>query len=134
MFTPTETFASAGELHQLAAALRALHARLLTHTQLGFEKVYGRVEGPGALLQLALYDPLFAWLRPLSKRMTELDELAEEPIPASAFTSIKASIAELLEDGDFRGTYLDVLQVDPGVVLAHAALRKLTVKPQRLAA
>ncbi len=127
------TPAATAEVQALASALRALHGRLLAETQVGFEKVYGRVEGAGALLQLAIHDPFFAWLRPLAQKMTELDEL--EVVTGAALAEIKAGIARLLDEpSDFRTTYLEVLQTAPGVVLAHAALRKTVRLPPRIGA
>jgi hypothetical protein len=111
----------------LAAALRTLHRRLLLATQKSFEKLHGRVDGPGALLQLAVHDPLFAWLRPVSEKVALLDELAEaEDLGADDLTRAATEVAELVEaDSAFRAAYLVYLQAEPDVVLAHAALRRL---------
>jgi hypothetical protein len=116
---------------ELAAALRTLHHRLLLATQKSFEKLHGRVDGPGALLQLAVHDSLFAWLRPLSQKLALLDELAEaEEVGAVDFARAAAEVAELLdEDSAFRSAYLVYLQAEPDVVLAHGALRQLIVRP-----
>jgi hypothetical protein len=121
------------QVQELSSALRAVHGRLLAETQMGFEKVYGRVEGAGALLQLAIHDPFFAWLRPLAQKMTELDEL--EVVTGPGLVQIKADLARLFDEpSDFRTTYLDVLQTAPGVVLAHAALRRLVQPSPQLGA
>jgi hypothetical protein len=106
---------------ELAEALRVLHARLLQSVQVGFEKLHGRVHGPGALLQLALHDPLFTWLQPLSRQIVALDELAESEAPD--LEQARASVSRLIDaPGDFRSHYLACLQADPAVVMAHAAL------------
>jgi hypothetical protein len=114
-------------LVELAAASRMLHRQLLLVTQKGFEKLYGRVEGPGALLQLAVHDPLFAWLRPLSQQTAALDELAAtDEVTGDDLDAARARLLALLEaEGEFRATYVIYLQADPEVVLAHAALRRL---------
>ena len=114
-------------LRELAAALRALHHRLLLATQKSFEKLHGRVDGPGALLQLAVHDPLFAWLRPLSRTVALLDELADsEQVGSPDFARAAAEVAELVdENSEFRAAYLVYLQSEPDVVIAHADLRKL---------
>jgi hypothetical protein len=115
-------------VRELAAALRALHHRLLLATQKNFEKLHGRVDGPGALLQLAVHDPLFAWLRPLSQELALLDELAAaDEVGAGDFARAAAEAAELLDGiSEFRAAYLVYLQSEPDVVLAHAAVRRLT--------
>jgi hypothetical protein len=117
-------------LVELAAALRALHHRLLVATQRSFEKLHGRVAGPGALLELVLHDPLFAWLRPLSQRIAELDELAAAGnLAPSDVDQACARIAALIDgEGEFRASYLVYLQAEPDVVVAHAGLRRLLVQ------
>jgi len=113
-------------LVELAHALRILHQRLLAATQMDFEKLYGRVDGAGALLQLVVNDPLFAWLRPLSQQMAALDELASEEIDAAIVDAARKSVARLIEEpSDFRASYLVYLQSNPDAVIAHAALRRL---------
>jgi hypothetical protein len=71
-------------LRDLASAARTLHHRLLVAMQKNFEKPRGRVESSGALLQLAVQNPLFAWLRPLSQQLALLSELAEADEVADA--------------------------------------------------
>lgn len=117
------------DLHELAAAARTLHHRLLVATQKGYEKLHGRVEGPGKLLQLAVHDPLFAWLRPLSAQLALLDELAEADELQSADVARAATeVADVLDADAFRGTFLVYLQSEPDVVLANAVLRPLLVR------
>ncbi len=106
-----------------------LHHRLLVATQKSFEKLHGRVEGPGALLQLAVHDPLFAWLRPLSQQLALLDELAEaDELHDADIARAAAEVAEVLDSDAFRGTFLIYLQNEPDVVLANAALRPLLAR------
>jgi hypothetical protein len=114
-------------IRELARALRALHRHALTVTQQSFEKLHGRVRGPGELLQLAVHDPLFAWLRPLSQEIVALDELAEaDEIGLQDLDAARASVVELLDSNvEFRGTYLVYLQEEPDLVLAHATVRKV---------
>jgi hypothetical protein len=113
-------------LRELASAARTLHHRLLLATQKSFEKLHGRVEGPGRLLQLAVHDPLFAWLRPLSQQLALLDELAEaDELHTADVARAAMEVAEVLDSDAFRGTFLVYLQSEPDVVLANAALRPL---------
>ncbi|HVS24793.1 MAG TPA: hypothetical protein VMU03_13785 [Gammaproteobacteria bacterium] len=116
-------------LRELAAAARTLHHRLLVATQKSFEKLHGRVEGPGALLQLAVHDPLFAWLRPLSQQLALLDELAEaDELDDADLARAASEVAAVLESDAFRATFLVYLQNEPDVVLANAALRPLLAR------
>jgi hypothetical protein len=114
------------QLRELASAARTLHHRLLVATQKSFEKLHGRVESPGQLLQLAVHNPLFAWLRPLSQQLALLDELADaDELHDSDVARAAGEIAAVLESDAFRGTFLVYLQSEPDVVLANAALRPL---------
>jgi hypothetical protein len=120
------------DLHELAAAARALHHRLLVATQKSFEKLHGRVESPGQLLQLAVHDPLFAWLRPLSQQLALLDELAEaDELGDADVVGAAAETAGVLGSDPFRGPYLIYLQSEPDVVIANAALRPLLARADR---
>jgi hypothetical protein len=102
---------------------------LLVATQRSFEKLHGRVEGPGVLLQLAVHDPLFAWLRPLSQQLALLDELADsDEVGAADVARAAQEIADLLSNDAFRGPYLVYLQTDPDVVIVNAALRPLLAR------
>jgi hypothetical protein len=119
-------------LVELADALRVLHQRLLFVTRVEFEKLHGRVASPGALLDLVLNDPLFAWLRPLSRQIADLDELASEAVDAEALEAARESVARLIDQSDeFRPTYLVYLQADPDTVIAHAAVRHLLARRGR---
>jgi glycerol dehydrogenase-like iron-containing ADH family enzyme len=121
-------------LRDLAAAARALHHRLLVATQKSFEKLHGRVEGPGVLLQLAVHDPLFAWLRPLSQQLALLDELAEaDDLHEADVARAAREVAEVLDSEAFRGPYLVYLQNEPDVVFANAALKPLLARARAAA-
>jgi hypothetical protein len=116
-------------LRELAAAARALHHRLLVATQKSFEKLHGRVESAGQLLQLAVHDPLFAWLRPFSQQLALLDELADtEELGTSDVARAARELLELLTAEPFRGTLLVYLQTEPDVVIANSALRPLLMR------
>ena len=73
----------------------------------------------------------FAWLRPLSQLVAQLDELGEiEDVSAQAgITAMMASVRILItptDEGDgFGRHYYDALQREPDVGLAHAAVRAL---------
>lgn len=115
-------------------AMLRLHKALLDDERVSYERVHGRIPSNGAFLQLAVNDPWFAWLRPLSQLMTKLDELSESK-EASASAEIAAvfqSFQTLLtptETGEgFSRQYHDALQRSPDVVLAHAAARALLMQ------
>ena len=122
----TESTDNRAALVELSSALRVVHQRLLAAIQRNFEKLHGRVGGPGALLQLVVNDPLFTWIEPLTRQIATLDERVREDVDAVAVAAARAEILGLLEDdSEFRASYLVYLQAEPDVVVAHATLRRL---------
>jgi hypothetical protein len=118
-------------VYQLRRALLRLHKALLDDERVSYERVYGRIATNGEFLQLVLGHAWFAWLRPLSQLVAQLDELGEiEDASAPAeITAMMASVRTLItptEEGDgFGSHYYDALQREPDVVFAHAAVRAL---------
>ncbi len=116
------------ELEQRLNALRRvllnLHKALLDAERVRYEKGHGRVT-TGRLLQLAIGDPQFAWLHPLSELVVRIDELidAEEDPTEAEVKALAAHARTLLTPGDadtpFARRYLESLQSDPEIVLAH---------------
>ena len=118
------------QLDQLSRALLRLHKALLDGERVTYERVHGRIQSNGAFFQLVLGDAWFAWLRPLSHMIAQLDELAEgEAAEEAEIAALIASVRALLtpsEEGDgFGRHYYDALQREPDVVLAHASVRVL---------
>ena len=87
-----------------------------------------------ALLDRLLYDPGWAWLRPLSKLVADLDEglardtkLSEGEAGAAA-GHVRALVFGLGEPRDeaFLGRYRPLLQLSPALAGAHGQLKRLT--------
>ena len=118
-------------LAPLRHALLALHKALLDAEQRSYEKVHGRIQGPGQFLQLVLNDPWFGWLRPLSALVVQIDELldAREPVPPGAAAELLGAVRALLapsEEGEgFPREYHRALQEVPDVVLVHREVARL---------
>ena len=115
---------------QLRSALLRLHKALLDDERVSYERVYGRIATNGEFLQLVLGHAWFAWLRPLSQLIAQLDELEVEGIsPSVEITAFMASVRTLItpaEEGTgFGKHYYDALQRSAEVVLAHAEVRTL---------
>ncbi|HUL81503.1 MAG TPA: hypothetical protein VL131_05145 [Gammaproteobacteria bacterium] len=81
------------------------------------------------MLQLAVHDPLFAWLRPLSQQLALLDELAEaDQLHNVDVARAAAEVSQVLESEPTRAPYLVYLQSEPDVVIANATLRPLLAR------
>lgn len=112
-------------LNAVRDGLLRLHKCLLDSERAAYERDIERITTTGQYLNLVLSDPWFAWLRDLSQFIVLVDEaLAEkEPMTPADATRLVARARELVspdEDGTgFRRRYFEVMQRDPGVVLAH---------------
>jgi len=118
-------------LTELRNELLKLHTVLLNSERALYERDIQRIRSSRQFLDLALNDPAFAWLRVLSQLEVLIDETLEaEEAPSGAEASrLVRRARELLSPGDANGAfekpYLEALQRDPDVILAHAAARKL---------
>ncbi len=122
-----ETRSRLGDLH---TRLLALHKALLEDAKSQYEMDRGRVSGPGALLQLVIADPWFAWLHQISEIIVRIDEMtvADSTSTEADARTLVDQIDRLLvpaENGDtFSRRYFDAIQRQPAVVLAHGDVRR----------
>jgi hypothetical protein len=121
-------------LDELTHALRPLHKTLVDLVRNDYEKRQGRpVGGPVQLFQLLTQDAFFLWLHPMSALMAKIDELYDqkEPIAVDAVVAVRATLESLISSAgqepspdSFVSRYLEILQNDPDVVMAHARVRR----------
>ncbi len=121
-------------LDEVTHALRPLHKALVELVRHDYEKLQGRpVGGPVQLFQLLTRDPFFLWLHPMSALMAEIDELYDqkEPIELDAVVAVRTTLESLVGNrgqepspDSFVSRYLEILQKEPDVIIAHARLRK----------
>lgn len=118
-------------LKDLRHGLLRLHKTLLDSEQVTYERIHGRVESAGQLLQLVMGDPWFAWLRPLSHLVIRIDEMLDDGQQIShediarVMTEVRALLTPSEEGEGFERNYYEALQRTPDVVLAHAHVKKL---------
>lgn len=128
---PTMSGDAKAALKELAQALRDLHRSLVEATRREYEKEWGPVNDAGQLLQLLTRHPKFGWLHQLSEFIVDVDELLDqetvlEPEMRMIFTQAKALITPSVSDiTEFSQRYVDLLQQDPALVMAHANVRRV---------
>ena len=110
-------------LRALSKALLPLHRALIEAARDDYAFATGRTVGPAQLLQLVTDDPFFAWLKPMTALIVEIDEMARVDFEASAARDVAARV-ERLFDGAFNERYVPLLQRDVDVAVAHAAIRR----------
>lgn len=113
-------------------ALLPLHKALLDYERVQYERVRGRVESSGALLQLVLDDQWFAYLRSLSALMVQIDELLDaEDATTEAAVALIAQARAMLKPSEtgseLERRYYAAIQHDPDVIFAHRELMRSLV-------
>jgi len=114
-------------LRELSKALLPLHRALIEAARDDYMFATGRSIGPAQLLQLVTDDPFFAWLKPMTALIVEIDEMARVDFEADAARDVAARV-ERLFDGAFNERYVPLLQRDVDVAVAHAAIRRALAK------
>jgi hypothetical protein len=113
-------------LNGVRDALLRLHKALLESERVGYERAKGRIGSSQEFLQLALQHEWFAWLRPVSELIVQIDELldGEHPMTDELASAIVERTRTLLTDGQapFGRRYHELLQRDPGVLVAHGGV------------
>jgi catechol 2,3-dioxygenase len=118
------------KLTELRTRLLALHKALLDDAKAAYELDRGRIATPGALLQLVIHDPWFAWLHQISELVVRIDEMTAPDAKAGEqdARAVLEQIDRLLlpsETGElFARRYFEALQRQPAVVLAHGDVKK----------
>jgi histidinol-phosphate/aromatic aminotransferase/cobyric acid decarboxylase-like protein len=102
--------------------LLQLHKALLDGERDRYEQIHGKVTA-GKMLQLALQDARFAWLRSLSELIVRIDERLEEEASDSDLENLLATARSLLttagQPTSFAVEYDAALQRDPHIVVLH---------------
>jgi hypothetical protein len=114
-------------LRELSKALLPLHRALIEAGRDDFAFATGQSVGPAQLLQLVTDDPFFAWLKPMTALIVEIDEMARVDFEAPAARDVAARVEKLFE-GAFNERYVPLLQRDVDVAVAHAAIRRALAK------
>jgi hypothetical protein len=134
MHTPDDEARAAqrAALRDLSRQLMPLHRALIDAVKQDFAFATGAaVDQPTELLRLLNDDPFFAWLKPITSLIVDIDELARQDFQASD----AAAIADRLEtlfgaspDPQFSAKYVPILQRSVDVAVAHAAVRNAVAR------
>lgn len=122
-------------LTEVRQGLLGLHKALIVAEQVTFERIYGRVDSTGQLLQLVMNDPWFTWLHPLSNLVVRIDEVLDDDEElttedvAILLTEVRALIRPSELGDGFERSYYEALQRAPDVVMAHCEMKKLLTLP-----
>jgi catechol 2,3-dioxygenase len=122
-------------LAELRTGLLDLHKALLDDAKVAYEMDRGRIPSAGALLQLVIGDPWFAWLQRLSGLIVRIDEMTAPEAKATdadaraLFEQVDRLLIPSETGAVFARRYFEALQRQPAVVLAHGDVKRLLKKP-----
>lgn len=120
-------------LTELTTRLRSLHKTLVEVMRQKYEAEWGMVD-TAQLLQLLTRHPDFMWLHTLSEFMADVDALRERKDVSmddarAAYAKVRMLFSPpATESATFADTYRAMLQLEPRLVMEHAALKLLLDK------
>jgi len=118
-------------LREVWKQLLPLHRALIDSASADYSAAGSAPTGPGHLLQLLQDDPFFAWLKPLTSLIVDIDSLARTDFEQADVDALVSRLERLFgstADPEFAGHYIPILQRDVDVAIAHAAIRQTVPK------
>ena len=119
------------KLAAVRETLLVLHKALLDSERTSYEIVHGPIASPGAFLQMLISDDRFAWLRPVTTLLVQIDEtLAAKKPPAESkqfaqlLEDTRALLSPSRETNGFWKHYAVTMERDPAVALQHETIEK----------
>lgn len=128
MHTPDspERASQRAALREVSKLLLPLHRALIEAAKDDYAFAVAPVK-PSQLLQLLTDDPFFAWLKPVTSLIVDIDEMSRTDFEAADVAAIADRVDRLFgskaEDA-FSAQYVPMLQRSVDVAIGHAALRK----------
>lgn len=118
------------KIETLSRHLRAAHKRFLDHERRQAEAYFGRSLSPYEFLKLLMEDKNFAWMRPFSALIADIDAFADEAenISQEDLNRIHAQVNKVLRDAETASTLYNRYQIhlnnDPDFVMLHTDVTK----------
>ena len=132
MHTPDspERAAQRAALREVSKLLLPLHRALIDGAKEDYAFAVEPVK-PAQLLQLLTDAPFFAWLKPVTSLIVDIDEMARTDFEAADVAAISDRVDILFgpkAEGTFSEQYVPMLQRNVGIAIGHAALRKAATR------
>ena len=118
-------------LNAVHGGLLRVHKALIDHQRVQYELDRGPVGTPLQFLKVVLDDPAFAWLRPMSELIVQIDEFTSlrQPGEAKVGEALLAQARDLLlpdeAGGPFQRAYHAAVQDSEAVAQAHGEWRQM---------
>jgi len=117
-------------LREVSRLLLPLHRALIDAAKDDYAFAVAPVK-PSQLLQLLTDDPFFAWFKPVTSLIVDIDEMARTDFEAADVTAIADRVDRLFgpkADEAFSTQYVPMLQRSVDIAIGHAALRKAAAR------
>jgi len=133
MHTPDspERAAQRAALREISKALIPLHRALIEAVRDDYSFAFGHIGTPGQLLQLVNDDAFFAWLKPLTALIVDIDEMARIDFTHDEAMSIGDRVERLFgttPEAAFSERYIPLLQREVNIAIGHAGVRRAVHK------
>ena len=118
-------------LRDLWKQLLPLHRALIDAASDEYVATIGPLTGPTHKLQLLQEHPFFAWLKPLTSLIVDIDTLSRTDFERPDVDSLLARVEALFgtkPDANFAMRYVPVLQRDFDVAVSHGAIRQIVLR------
>jgi len=106
-------------LRGVSKALKPLHRHLIEAAKSDYAFAYETVAAPARLIELLQNDPFFAWLKPLTSLIVDIDDMTRTDFDRAAALAIGERLNAFLSDEN----YVAILQREVDVAIGHAAVR-----------
>jgi len=114
-------------LRETSKTLLPLHRGLIDAAKTDYAEATTMPASPTQLLRLLTDDPYFAWLKPVTALIVDIDEMARVDFEPADVVAIADRIERLFganAESDFASKYVPILQRDVDIAISHAALRQ----------
>lgn len=118
-------------LREIWKQLMPLHRALIDAAGAEYAATVGPLGGPGHLLSLLQEDLFFAWLKPLTSLIVDIDSMSRTDFDRADVDQVIARFERLFgatADPEFSSKYVPILQRDFDVAIAHATVRQLVLR------
>ncbi|HEX9161907.1 MAG TPA: hypothetical protein VF980_09400 [Thermoanaerobaculia bacterium] len=108
-----------------------LHRAIIQATRDDYTFAFGPVPQPTHLLRLLNEDLFFAWIKPITALIVDIDEVSRRDFDVSEVVDITNRVESLFgttPDPQFARNYVPMLQRSVDVAVCHAALRKAVAR------
>jgi hypothetical protein len=108
-------------LREVSRTLIPLHRSLIDAAKSDYAFAYDTDATPAQFVELLQNDAFFAWLKPLTAVIVDIDEMARTDFQTAEALAIAARLERLFAERH----YIEMLQREVDVATGHAALRRV---------